>query len=515
MAPLTPTRRAFLNGLINVSKGFLNFGITIAITPLLIRYLGNDAFGIWSLLALFLTYIVLIDLGVSGATAKLLSEVHLFEKDKIRKLISSSLILLLGMGLGAIVVVACVFFSFETSPFLLGLSERETKLVLSGTAAICVVGLLSNGAQYILYGLHRLDIANYITAVIIILQAAGSVAVLRYGWGLSGLILVFTTCAFLSLVACMVAIRRVTAPGLLLEAPSMECMKKIVRFGVYLQLYALMSVYYFYAAKVVVGYLLPLFMVALYEVALRIPLLLRQGVLSVLGPLMPAVSHLEARGDSEEVRSLLRFALRGAVLIGIPLFIGVAIFADSLVHIWVGRQFEQSIWPLRVLCLSFALSIFPDIAWYFLVGVARHNKAAYHALAHVALGVLLSYGLGHVWGLLGVAMGTLACAATANFSFFRLLVVEKMIDPGHLPLALTAKVSVVAGAVFLGGEVLLRQFELSRLSLTIALIGSLASYLAILPSSGILVQPELALLQRAVQKASAVLPRSLRWTSLH
>jgi O-antigen/teichoic acid export membrane protein len=467
-----PARQALLNGCVSLGRGLLNIGVIVAITPFLISHLGKTGFGVWSLLGLFITYVTLIDFGISGATAKFIGELSSAEGvERINRLFTSGMVLIGILACGALLLVPLMKGRLESGLATFGLFGDDAKIFLIGAVALYSVGLFSNGLLYVLLGLHRLDVANYIAASVILVQAVGTVLVLEAGLGLKGLIALMVGTSALSIIPYFIAARRLTA-GLCFRWNdfSFVTVKKLLNFGIYLQVYALVGVYYFYVGKAVVGLRFPLAAVGAYEVALKLPILFRQGILTVLGPLMPAVSHLDARGGAQQVKALLVKALRYSLLLGAPIFVGVAVFAESIIRLWVGPEFSSSVLPLRILSIAVGLSVFADLVWYFLVGLGRQRLAVTFSLLEVAFGTLLSYFLAARWGLAGVALGVLFTSVLGALFYAVLLVRERVLSLPDLPVWLGVKVVVVTTAICAIVFELSRMFRLSYLSFILTVI---------------------------------------------
>lgn len=495
-----PARRAFLNGCVNFVRGVLNVAVVVALTPFLVSHLGAAGFGVWSLLSLFISYVTIVDLGISGAAAKFIGELSpQRDLDRMNRLFASVMALLGGLAAGVLVCGTLLRHSLEASLAMFGLLGENARVFLVGAVALYVVGLVSNGFYYMLLGLHRLDVANYIAASVLLAQAAGTLVVLGSGLGLKGLIGLMVITSGVSIAAYFLAARKL-APRLRFSWKDLNfaTAKKLVSFGLFLQAYALVGFYYFYVGKAVVSLRSSLAAVAAYEVALRLPILLRQGVLTMLGPMMPAVSHLDARGGAQEVRGLLVKALRYSLLLGTPIFVSVAIFAGPIIRIWVGQSFADSVLPLRILSIALGLSVFPDLVWFFLVGLGRQRLAVIFSLGQMIFGTLLSYALAARWGLVGVAVGVLITSLVGVPLYAALIVREKVLLLSDLPVSLGCRVIVMSGAAYLIVFELVRRFPLSYWSVALALFLASVAYYLWVAKNGILHNHERLFLRRLV-----------------
>jgi O-antigen/teichoic acid export membrane protein len=495
-----PARQAFLNGCVNFAKGLLSVAITLALTPFLVTHLGTSGFGIWSLLGLFITYVGLIDLGISGAAAKFIGELSAGQDvDQISRVFTSAMALIGILACSAFLLAFLLRSNLEAGLATFGLFGSDAKIFLIGAAGIYSVGLISNGLQYVLLGLHRLDVANYIAASVLLVQMIGTVVVLRAGFGLPGLVGLIVVTSVLSSIGFFAAAKRL-APGLRFEwkKSSFATGKKLMSFGMFLQVYALVGVYYFYVGKAVVSVRFSLAAVAAYEVALRLPILFRGGILTVLGPLMPAVSRLNACGGTEEVKSLLVKAIRYSLLLGAPIFVGVAVFAGPIIRLWVGPGFSNSVLPLRILSIALGLSVFPDLVWYFLVGLGRQRLAVVFSLAVVIMGTLLTYVLAARWELAGVALGVLSTSLLGVVFYAALLVREGVLSLSDLPVSLGYKAIATASASYLIFFALARRFHGSDWNSLLAMSLASAVYVLSLVKGGVLENNERLFLRRFV-----------------
>lgn len=495
-----PARQALLNGCVSLAKGLLTVLVTLALTPFLVRHLGATGFGIWSLLGLFITYVALIDIGTSGAVAKFIGELTPLDQGGQINVLFTNSMTLVGIVASSAVLLAFMFEpDIEAALGSIGLYGANAKLFLFGVTALYSVGLVANALLYVLLGLHRFDVANYVAASILFVQAVGIVAVLKADFGLQGLVYLVVGTSALSIVAYFVAARTL-APGLRFRWSDInfQTIKKLMGLGIHLQAYALVGVYYFYIGKAVVGLKFPLEAVAAFEVALRIPILFRQGILTILGPLMPAVSHLDARGRSEQVKNMMGHTLRYSLILGAPAFVGVAIFAGPIIRLWVGYGFSSSIVPLRILSIALGLSVFPDLIWFFLVGLGKQRLAVLFSLGEVTFGTALSYFLAVRWGLAGVALGMLSTSVLGAFVFGAILVREKVLSRSDLPVVLGGKVILAAAAAYATVLVLLQLFQLNYWNFALTVIMASLAYFLWLVKGGVLENKERDFLRRFV-----------------
>src|SRR5260370_23547998 len=259
-----PARRAFLNGCVNFGRGLLSVAVTVVLTPFLVTRLGLTGFGVWSLLGVFISYITLVALGISGATAKFIGGLSPSEHAaRSNRFFTAAVAITTGIALSTLLLVYIFRHALERDLGAFGLFGADAKVFLVGAAALYSVGIVSSVLSYVLLGLHRLDVANYIAASVRLVQALGTVVVLESGLGLPGLVGLMTGPGAVAFAAYFLAIRKL-APSVRFHWKDFNfiTVRELFTFGIYLQAYGLGGVYYIYMGRAVVGLRFPLAAVA-------------------------------------------------------------------------------------------------------------------------------------------------------------------------------------------------------------------------------------------------------------
>jgi len=85
--------KVIFNNISNTIAMFASMAIALIMTPIYIKYLGLNLFGIWHIAISIISYISLMDLGMQSAIQKYVAQYHGIEnKNKIAEIILSSLI---------------------------------------------------------------------------------------------------------------------------------------------------------------------------------------------------------------------------------------------------------------------------------------------------------------------------------------------------------------------------------------------------------------------------------------
>lgn len=141
-------------------------------------------------------------------------------------------------------------------------------------------------------------------------------------------------------------------------------------------------------------------------------LLFSSAVLAIVTPIasiiVPRISALFGRGESTNIRAVVRNSNTLAILALVPLALGVAVLGPPLLHYLVGIAFVPAAFPMAVLLVIMALSV-PFANLYSLAIATRRTSvvmvsSACALLANAALCIALVPHL----GMLGAALGNSA-----------------------------------------------------------------------------------------------------------
>ena len=162
----------------------------IYVTRWMVNFLGDDNYGLWSLLWSFFAYAILVDFGF-GVAAQKFTSLELFRHD-LRRYNSIVSMIFSFQALMSLVLVAGVFVASFFLPELFHVEDpeklaycRKCYFMFSlGTAAIFPLCIFAE----IMVGLHKIYVKNYIDMVSRICELTGFLIILKSGGGLFGVI---------------------------------------------------------------------------------------------------------------------------------------------------------------------------------------------------------------------------------------------------------------------------------------------------------------------------------------
>jgi O-antigen/teichoic acid export membrane protein len=386
----------------------INALIGIVVLPFNVHHLGASAYGLWMLTTGVTAYFTVLDLGYGGAVVKFVAEYRAKKDPRALNEILSTMLMVYA-GIGAVAYTGAVAVSFAL-PHLFNLEPGQAKiaqLVLLITAAqvalffpFSVFGGVTNGFQ-------RYYVNNIVGTVSNIVAAALNVAVLAMGYGLVELVSVTTIARIVPFF-----VYRLTAYAAFPEMSLRRAyfrkdrLRELTGFSAYLAIIDWSSRLTFTTDAFFIGAFINTTAVGVYAVAQRLADALLRMSSQFHNFLFPAVVHRAVDGSNESQRDLLVKATRFQLAIAVCMCGGIAAVADVLIPAWVGPGFGGAISVTRLLAVSVVLRAWMAMPSTVLKGTGHHKFVAVSSAWCAVANLLLSIPLVKLWGLPGVALGT-------------------------------------------------------------------------------------------------------------
>jgi len=383
---------------------------TYVLTPFVIRTLGQEGYGTWTLITAMTGYMSLLALGVPMASVRYLAQ-YVTEREprKVNEAIGSCAALYLVIGVAALAIGGGLMIAFLAAYDLPAGLEGESRLafgVMVVYVAASFIGLLPEG---ILFAHHDFVLRNVIRIAGVLLRLTLTVGLLTLGASLLVLASIQLAClVFDFCVSWLVIRRRYTGVRFNPADFDWSMLRRIFSFSVYVLLLNAGARLGFETDAVVIGAFLGVAAIPYYAVANSLIVYLMDFVIAIAAVVSPMATKLHTEGNAEELREIFlkwsKVALSLSLLAGLFLIV----FGGRFIGWWIDPTFEApSGHVLQILMLS-SLVFLPvrGVALPVLMGMGRPRIPTIAFLAAGLLNVALSVWLIGPLGLAGVALGT-------------------------------------------------------------------------------------------------------------
>jgi O-antigen/teichoic acid export membrane protein len=402
----------------NVMWGLLGVGVNLAIglclSPLIVRRLGIEQYGVWVLLFSAADYLRILDFGFRSSVVNACARLRTRgDWDGINQTLTTALAYFFAGSAGCwILAVLCRGPVVAT--FNVAAPMQATALTLVGIVAATVsVRLMFAPITAVLEAFERFDLLNRAYIAGLILRATGSLGVLLAGRGLIEL-----ACVVL-LVQVFEAAWNITSVHRILPTfrPSFDhirfdTLKRLSRYGRYSALMAAADLMSLHGAITLLGAIRGPGDVAAYALPFRLLYYIAEVMSKVSGVTASATAALDEAGHRERVWRLAIETNRHCFAFFMPVGLFMAVYGTPLLRVWVSPEVAVQSGPLiPVLLIMFVFAVAGQYnSGAVLIGQGKHSSYAYLILTEVVLTVV---------GLLVFApeYGALAAAWVVSLAF--------------------------------------------------------------------------------------------------
>jgi O-antigen/teichoic acid export membrane protein len=412
--PPQPRPAAATRVAVNTLSNYARFGVSMAVwfflTPAMVHGLGEQEYGLWSLVYSVVGFFSLLDLGMGTGVVKCVAEATgNGDAGRRNRMLSTYAAAYGGVALAAALILGVLSLVFNRV-FSIPAEAHGRAL-----AALWLIGLRAVVLAFplslfrgILYGQQRLVLLNALQALSLVAYGVGGLLALRYGAGVVALAAIGLASMLLEHALYAVFAWRRT-PGLALSPRLVDTslLREAVSLSVSQLLIAVSGLAMLRTDPVVIQLAIGLSAVGVYAVALKAAengfMLVKQFV----NALSPLIAQLHGGGRSERLREVLVSGTRFACVPAVLLAVGCYVLGGRALVLWVGPGFEGAGPVMSVLVTAMALAVPQMMVFSLLTYTDRHRLPARASVAAAVLNLALTLLLVRPLGLLGVALGTL------------------------------------------------------------------------------------------------------------
>lgn len=385
----------------------LNTLVGLAYTPYMLRCLGQNEYGLYSLVASVIAYLTILDFGFGNAiiryTAKFRAEGKKQEQWQMfgMFLIVYSIIGLLAFG-GGLGLYFNVDALFDRTMTISDLNQARTMMLLltfnlAFTFPLSIFGSIISAYENFVF-------QRIINILRIILSTIVLIAVLALGYKAVALIIVQTVFNLLTLGINLWYCKRKLGIHILFGKFNLPFLKEISIYSFWIFLNAIMDKIYWGTGQFVLGSVSGTVAVAIFSVAIMLQQMYMQFSTSIASVLLPKLTVMVATKKSPKEISDL-FIRTGRLQCVVMSFIlsGFIVFGKGFIELWAGHDYSAS---FLITLIFFAALFVPLIQNTGISILQARNQMKFRSLLYVAIS-LVSLGSQII---LAKRIGALGCA---------------------------------------------------------------------------------------------------------
>lgn len=408
----------------------------VVASPFIIHNLGNDAYGLLSLVTVFAGYLALLDLGLGASIIKYLSEYAAKDDtESLQKVISTAMSIYLIIGavgaLLAFILAPILTTSWLKIPeYLVPVAINVIYLTGLGFLINMIVSVLSAVPN----ALQRMDITSMRNIFFSLLGTGGVVGLLAVGQGLQTVV-IWNVVVSVMAAFSFVLIYRKLLPGFSLKPGfDRDIFKKLLRFSGFKLFSNIGGQVVFQIDRVLIGIFQPIAMVTFYTAPL---MLVQKGfsfLMNLTTAVFPAISESHSLEDHQRTKDLYLRATKFTIFLMIPFYLLLFILASELMLVWLGQEFAlKSATTLQILSAAYFVAALSAPAVTASEAVGKPEIPSFFAMLSAAINLIAALILVPRFGIEGAAW-----AMFINFALqvplFVLVVNRRVMKISHLEL---------------------------------------------------------------------------------
>lgn len=401
--------RSMLRNILSNWVAIIIVGITtFLLTPFLIHRLGNVEFGIWMLVSSICGYSGLLEFGLRATVQRYVARFRgLHDHDSLNQTFMTALAMTVATGVFIFISMLALAWVLPGFFGLTGQRQHDFTNLLIVLGASIGFGLVSMLFGTYLCGWQRFELYNLSGVTKVVTQAVLTVLVLDLGYGVvaMGAVTLAGTIFFLPVDW---ALARHVDPKLRIDwrLPSRVRARELLEFSVWMFLNSMGIRLRTFTDSIVIGRVLSVALIAPFSVAGRLMQYFDPIINSIVSPMLPVMSEYDGQGRRQELRDFFLKATKITTLV--TLLIGSILVLDArlLLRIWVGEEFVSTYPLVLVLLVGYVFELAQRPSTTALVALGRHRALGSWTLGEGLANLVLSIYWGHMYGLMGVALGT-------------------------------------------------------------------------------------------------------------
>lgn len=407
---------------INIKNIFFNMGgfasslvVAFFLSPFIVHGLGDEVYGIWTLVISFTGSFGLFDLGIKSAMGQYTTR-YMAQGDVggVNRTMSTAFLVMSGVG---VIGVLATLTLMMLLPKWVSLNASQLS---QARIAMCITGF-SVAASFplaifssITYSLSRFDIQSGITVFDRLLSALLTVAALSSGTGIVGLASVTAFCLLLSsMIRVFFAYRLYPSLSIRIKNTSRQSALEMGGYGGKSFLITATERIVTYADAVIIGCFMTTAAITRYSIAANLIPYYMGLVASIAWTLAPVATASDATGETKSLQSLFLNGTRGLAAFSALIGVGLILLGKDFIALWMGEEYvrsngyDSSATVLYVLAIAAFLRSYSSAGRQVLFAMRKLRVQVLIAAFEGAMNLGLSICFVRKFGLIGVALGTL------------------------------------------------------------------------------------------------------------
>lgn len=408
----------------NVSYSSIGYAwsliFAIFVTPIIVFRLGVDYYGVFIFINTVASLLGLLDLGVSIAVTKYISEYHGGQdQEKLRKLLYSANSLFLLVGLIGLIGFLMVGFFGRHFSSVIAMSSYDVLLVSLMAGLMFFINSINGIYSITPVALQRFDINTKISLAQTTISSVSILIIAILGFKLKAIFLAQLIIAIIfTFIFRHWSQKILSIAKLKLQWHKQEIIR-CYKFGLSVSVSNLAGQTLAYFDKLIIPMFLNPTSLSYYSLSSSVASKSTGVVSSMTSVLFPMVSNLKGGQDTETTKKLYIRSFRLTTIMSAAISFAVAFLAYEIMHYWLSEDMAIHTYEILLILTAtyFVLSLWIPLK-NFLWGLGYTKIMAQFSVVITLFNILLLFFLLPIFGIKGAAIAYLVSVLPTAYMFY-------------------------------------------------------------------------------------------------
>lgn len=396
------------SGIINLALKPLGLVLSLAYTPLLLSYLGDEKYGLWATILSIVNWVNYFDVGIGNGLRNILTkEIAENKKQEAQKSISTAYVILSFISVVLLLVVLICIYILDWKHILS--TNIDMRLPLTVSFSLIITNFVLSLINIVLYALQKSEFIAICNVIIQIMNLLGLIVLKKTTESsLLAMSLLFgLSSSIIHLAYSIVIYSRFThlRPKLLLFSKTK--VSSICNIGIKFFVIQLMGMFLFTVDNLLITHFFGAVNVTPFSISNKV----FNTAYSVFSAFMvPYWSRSTVAFKNSEIVWLKdsikkTFGVAGIFIIG---YIFISLFFQPICSIWLRKELSFQTGLIPVMCIFYSLFSILCVECQFINGSGKINV---QMISYIIIGVLnipfsIILGVGFNMGVVGIRLAT-------------------------------------------------------------------------------------------------------------
>jgi O-antigen/teichoic acid export membrane protein len=428
--------------------------INLITTPLLLKGLGETAYGLQSLVAVIIGYLAFMDMGLDLPITKFLAEDRA-RNDKLSEnhLLSTTLQLYLYIGLGGMIIIILLSDWLAKSVFSIPYDLIPQAILVFKISAVGFLGSVGmSWGRALAMGIQRFDITYSVSIVINTAGTLLGLGVVYVGYGVVGYVLTRMIITMLAGPTYFILTRRLIPEFHFIKGLNNSTLKRVSSYLGYGTFNRITSSLVSRLDQTLIGVWVGVAAAGIYSVPFLVISSFGYMLAYMLGFIFPMASELQSLNQMDRLREIfIRSSQFIAALAGV-IFIPLFILGDNFFKLWTPSIASQVGGVFRLLCVAgYIGTLSATLSNSIMIGIGKIRQfTVYMTIRSIVLAILcliFIHNLGLIgagWALLFTSIIDITWFLLVLVRFLKITSMNYILRNAYLkPLVLTVGIAIV------------------------------------------------------------------------